>query len=122
MRHLTLLLTTLLLALGILAGPVSANGGGVSPEKLQKAGWTCITPDPHPDPRGIHCIKDLGAVLAGERATSIVMVFDPETGEFWGTELLIHQDLYNGQPCPQGDGSYVDLSGLGLPYFVCHHF
>lgn len=122
MRHLTVLLTTLLLALGTFARPVSANGD-VSPEKLEKAGWTCISPDP----RAVHCIKDIEAVFAGEARSATLMSFDAETGEFWGTELALHQDLYNGQPCPLdevhgGDGSYVNVSDRGLAYFVCHHF
>lgn len=124
MRHFAMLLVALLLALGAtagVAGLASANGQGVSPEKLQNAGWDCFFA------QGFnHCVKDFDALQAGEEATHTILAFD-STGEFVGTELLIRQDLYNGQPCPPDNvggspGPYIDLSGNGLNYFVCHHF
>jgi hypothetical protein len=64
-----------------------------------------------------------------------VRVFDTQDAnaseaEFLGTELLIHVDLYNGQPCPQLNRPggepilYEDLrqTPAPLPYFACHHF
>jgi hypothetical protein len=127
MRRMILLVMTLILALGT-AGAVSANGGGVSPEKLEEAGWDCFM-NPM-DPSIVPCVKDLEAVFAGEGNTHTVLTFKVQTDgtvAFLGTELFMHQDLYNGQPCPQdevsgGDVTYIDLSGLGLDYFVCHHF
>lgn len=125
MRRVTVLIT-LLLALGMTAGSASANQGksadqGVSPTKLTNAGWFCFTE------RATHCLPDGDAVFSGNAVSSIILSFSADGEEFWGTELLIHRDHYNGQPCPQdevtgGDGSYIDLSSEGLPYFVCHHF
>ncbi|MDX1612778.1 MAG: hypothetical protein R3300_00635 [Candidatus Promineifilaceae bacterium] len=126
MRHFTMLLVALLLVLGAMAGVAglaSANGQGVTPEKLENAGWDCFSHIPG----AIHCVKDFDALLAGEEATHVILAFDSMTGEFWGAEFLIRQDLYHGQPCPQdkvggSPGPYIDLSSDGLNYFVCHHF
>ncbi|MFW6195443.1 MAG: hypothetical protein ACOC5M_02865, partial [Chloroflexota bacterium] len=115
MRRAVVLLAAFVLTLGVTSGVASAQGGGLSPEKLDNAGWFCFVE------AGItHCIPDEESVFAGEAVSSIVMAFE-EDEEFLGTELLIHQDVYNGQPCPQddvsgGDGGYIDLSGEGLPY------
>lgn len=115
---------TLLLALGMTLGMTAASASanqGVSPAKLTKAGWFCFTE------RATHCLPDGDAVFSGEAASSVIMSFSADGKEFWGTELLIHRDHYNGQRCPQdevagGEGAYIDLSSEGLPYFVCHHF
>lgn len=122
MRRLLVLATGMAMVMAMTAG--TALGRGVEPDKLERAGWSCF-----PAQGVVHCVPDGDAVFSGDANTSIVLAFAP-TGnqtDFLGTELLIHQDLYNGQPCPQdevtgGDGSYIDLSGMGLPYFVCHHF
>lgn len=105
------------------AGPATARGP--DPERLEQAGWFCFG---HGAP-AFHCVPDGEALLTGEAATSTVLSWDGETGEFWGTELLIHEDLYNGQPCPQDEvggetGDYIHVTDLGnpLPYYVCHHF
>ncbi len=112
---------TLLVALS--AGPAAA--AGPDPERLEQAGWFCFG---HGAP-ALHCVPDGEALLTGEAATSSVLSWGTETGEFWGTELLIHEDLYNGQPCPQDEvdgepGEYIHVTDLGnpLPYYVCHHF
>lgn len=101
-----------------------ADAQAVSTDKLERAGWTCLDQGPElPTP----CLPDAGSVESGEAAASIIMTFGPD-GEFLGTEHLIHEDLYNGQPCPQdnvtgGDGSYIYLEPVvGLEYYVCHHF
>lgn len=123
--HVATLMTMVGLLLAMAAGPATAQGRGLTAETLQQAGWTCLDQEGHlPTP----CLPDAEAVFAGEAATSIVLTFGPDGRDFWGTELLLHHDLYNGQPCPQdqvagGDGGYVDLLPLnGIPYFVCHHF
>lgn len=119
-------------AVALLVAMIStpAAGSGPDPDRLAQAGWFCFG---HEDP-AIHCLPNGGdGVFSGEAASSLIMTWGTATGEFWGTELLIHEDLYNGQPCPQdsldqlGDGepgAYIHLSDLGLPlpYFVCHHF
>lgn len=111
---------TTLLALS--AGPAAA--GGPHPDRLEQAGWFCFG---HTT-AAIHCVPD-GEALTSGAPTSTVLSWDGETREFWGTELLIHEELYNGQPCPQDEvdgepGEYLHVSELGdpLPYYVCHHF
>lgn len=108
-----------------LGGAPAAAGGGNTAAQLERAGWTCIDQGAdHPTP----CFPDADAVFSGEVRTSIVKTFGPAGEEFWGTEFLIHQDLYQGQPCPRdevegGDGGYIDLEPIqGMPYYVCHHF
>lgn len=112
---------TMLVALS--TGPAAA--AGPDPDRLEQAGWFCFGHDA----AAFHCVPDGEALLSGETATSTVLSWSGETGEFWGTELLIHEDLYNGQPCPQDEvdgepGEYIHVTDLGdpLPYFVCHHF
>lgn len=107
------------------AGQATAQESGLTADKLERAGWTCIDQAGQlPTP----CLPDAESVFAGEAASSVVLTFGPDGREFWGTEHLVHRDLYNGQPCPRdevagGDGGYLDLQPLnGLPYFVCHHF
>ena len=107
------------------AVPVSsAAAHGHDPAQLEAAGWFC-----RHTPVVVHCFPDGDAVLSGPAAASIVVTFAADTDEFWGTELLIREDLYHGQPCPRDNvngqpGTYIPLSALGLPlpYYVCHHF
>jgi len=103
----------------------TAVAKGPQPDRLASAGWFCFG---HDSP-AIHCVPDGAAVFSGEAKASLIMTWGSDTGEFWGTELLIHEDIYNGQPCPQdlvnGEPStYIHLNDLGLelPYLVCHHF
>lgn len=110
---------TVLAALGALllttmAGPAAANGN-VTADKLEHAGWSCF---PIPE-LGVHCTPDLEALDAGELTTAHMMVFDAEDGHFLGTELLVHEDAFNEQPCPQDGGEYLDVPG---PYWACHHY
>jgi hypothetical protein len=126
MKVRVLVLLIALMALTFL--PSSALAGGVNPAQLGQAGWSCMVAGPH---GWVHCF----APAAGASpATITVMVFnigDPNASnaEFLGTELLIHESLYNGQPCPQLDGpggesqpyEYL-FPEVGLPYYACHHF
>jgi hypothetical protein len=105
----------------VVAAPAAARG--VSPATLGNAGWFCF---PVPG-LGVHCVKDAEGLFSGESDAVSVMIFegtDPASrnAEFLGTELLIHDHLFAGQPCPQDGGAYFDLSGEGLPYFACHHY
>lgn len=122
MRRVVVIMTIAALSMAI-AGP--AAGKGPDPDRLANAGWFCFG---HTT-AAIHCLPDSDAVFSGEANSSVILTWGTETGEFWGTELLVHEDLYNGQPCPQdlvnGEPSaYIHLPDLGLtlPYFVCHHF
>lgn len=124
-ERMLVILSAAALAVAMIAAPASARGP--NPDRLEQAGWFCFG---HEDP-AIHCLPNSGeGVFTGEAESSLIMTWGTATGEFWGTELLIHEDLYNGQPCPQDPlnggepGAYIHLSDLGLPlpYFVCHHF
>lgn len=123
MKRALVIVSAAVLSVAMIAGP--AVGKGPDPDRLAGAGWFCFG---HTT-AAIHCLPDGEAVFTGEARSSLIMTWGTSTGDFWGTELLIHEDLYNGQPCPQDlvDGApstYIHLSDLGLPlpYFVCHHF
>ena len=106
---------------------------GPPPDALDDAGWTCFE---HLD--AWHCGPNVDELFAGEEPATVTMLTwglddEGEPGEFWGVELLVHDDVYAGQPCPQdplqllGDGTpgaYVDVERLGvqMPYVVCHRF
>jgi hypothetical protein len=113
-----------LLTLVVLASlATAALAKGVNPAQLSQAGWACMNAGPH---NWVHCFPP-GA--GASPATMSVRVFDTQDvsateAEFLGTELLIHVDLYHGQPCPQnGLSEYEDLRPeTGLPYYACHHF
>jgi len=100
---------SLMLALTI-ASPVQA---GSTAEKLERAGFVCFVAGPSDF---VHCWR---AKDFSEPAIS-VMVFDQDGTRFMGTELLVHEDQYSDQPCPQ-DGGDWDYMGA-IPYFACHHF
>lgn len=110
----TVLIATAALLMMAMAGTAAADARGVSPETLQNAGWDCFD-----IPLGTHCTQDFDAVLAGEANTIHVMVFGLEDGEFLGTELLIHDDIFNDQPCPQDGGEYFQVTP---DYWACHHY
>lgn len=123
MRRLLGLAATVVAFLAMIAAPAAASGP--SPDRLDQAGWFCFSHVPE----AVHCIPDGEAVLSGEATASTILTWGTETGQFWGTELIVHEDRYNGQPCPQDEvggepTTYIHLSDLGLelPYFVCHHF
>lgn len=113
-----------------LATPAAAEP---PPGALEDAGWTCFE---HLD--AWHCGPNVDELFADEEPNTVTMLTwglddDGEPDEFWGTELLVHDDVYRGQPCPQdplqvlGDGTagaYVDVADLGvsMPYVVCHRF
>ncbi len=122
-RRLLVATSTVAMVVGLLAGPAAA--AGPDPGQLADAGWFCFG---HTT-AAFHSVPDGEALFSGQAATSTVLTWGTATGEFWGTELLVHEDLYKGQPCPQDDvggepGAYLHASELGspLPYFVCHHF
>jgi hypothetical protein len=103
------------LTLLLMAITVVAYAGGHTEDQLDKAGWTCITTGPR-DWR--HCFPPS---RGGSASTVQVKVFDVGGQSFLGTELLIHEDIYAGQPCPQeGKDQYDKVPGM--PYFACHHF
>ena len=111
----------LLVAAAMISGGGVAEAHGLSPAKLNQAGWDCV----NIEPLGVHCFSP----GSGASSASIsVLVFDTADDDathapFLGAEILIRTDLYHGQPCPtNGMDEYEDLSGLGLPYFACHFY
>ncbi len=97
--------------LGLSAGNVVA---GNNAEKKANAGFDCF--EGPPPNLWTHCwrVKDFS-----EPAIA-VKVYSEDGAEFLGTELLIREDLYGGQPCPQDGGEWAHIEGLG--YYACHHF
>lgn len=116
MKHLitTLVATTALLLMSMAGTAAAGNGNGLSPDTLTDAGWDCF-----PIPLGIHCTQHLDAMESGDATAVPVMVFEHESEDFLGTELLLHDDVFNQQPCPQDGGEYIKVTG---PYRACHHY
>lgn len=112
--------------------PANSATAGPPADRMADAGMTCFE---HLD--AWHCGPQVDDLFAGEEPETVMLMtwgFDEngEPDEFWGTELLVHDDVYGGQPCPQdprddlggAPGPYIDVEDLGvpLPYVVCHHF
>ena len=100
-----------------------ASSGGHTADQLIKAGWECITP-PNDN---VHCTKTIEQLGTAERVT--FRVFSIATGEYLGTEMLVHHDAFKGEPCPSdpsstgGRGQYTNLQPiLGIPYWACHRY
>ena len=104
----------LLLLSVALSQAVAANG--YTAEKATRAGQDCFPAGPE---AWIHCMH-LDKLVNGRRSVP-VLVFSVDGSQFLGTELLLHEDVYAGQPCPQDD---LELWGplAGTPYMACHHF
>jgi hypothetical protein len=112
MRRILVMSVLTALFVGLLAGPASARN--VNQAQLERAGWDCALVGDEP-----HCVPpNAGLVerIVRSDAAIPVMVFSGE-GDFRGTELLLREDLYAGQPCPR------DMV-LELPfgYVACHHY
>lgn len=115
-RHLswsTLVISLLL----VLSQPAIAKGKGQSNVNLAAHGWLCITAGGY---GWVHCFPP-GAFASA--LTIPVKVFDSEDtevdGNYLGIELLIHDSVFQGQPCTQDGGEY-DFDND--PYWACHMF
>jgi len=110
------------LALPMAASAQSSSAGGLSPKQLGDAGWTCFfVPG-----LGVHCAPP-GKWPPTDPEVQLLYFFnlsDPTSdvaGQLTGTETLIRDDIFNGQPCPtEPSGQYTSLAGLGLDYHACH--
>ncbi len=92
---------------------------GHNAQQLVNAGWECVTPPGD----NVHCTQSLAALGSADYVT--FHVFHRTTGEFLGTELLVHIDVFKGQPCPTDPPSrqFTDLKPiLGLDYYACHRY
>ncbi len=127
MRRIAIAASLLTALMGLAVRPASA--GGVNPAQLQKAGWDCIIPLPGDD---VHCSTPgaLGEVLAGTANTATFLVFDTQDlqsndAPLLGTELIVRNDRFHGQPCPTDPPSkqytYL-LPLLALDYWACHRY
>lgn len=106
--------STAVIALTCLAsGPAS---GAQSADQLINAGWDCFPAGPND---WIHCM-DLDKLINGNPSVP-VKVFSVDGSEYLGTELLLHEDVYAGQPCPQDDLNLWEPQA-GIPFMACHHF
>jgi hypothetical protein len=123
---LRLLSMFILIAVLILSATVvSAHGPGNNPASLGDAGWMCV----NVPGLGVHCFAP-GAFKAS--ASVPVKVFDTdnpdaEHAKYLGTEILILDDLYHGQPCATDSGDEyhflpADESPFLVDYRACHHY
>lgn len=114
MKVKTLVVLALTMALMFaLFGGASAQGN--TADQLTDAGWSCDVFPPH---GWTHCFSPGGG------KTLRVKVFDASGDTYLGTELLIHESVYAGQPCATDGGNpYTDLLPIfGIPYYACHFF
>lgn len=103
---------TMILMFALFSG---AAAQGNTADQLTDAGWSCAVFPPH---GWTHCFSPGGG------QTLRVKVFNASGDTFLGTELLIHANVYAGQPCATDGGDpYTDLLPIfGIPYFACHFF
>jgi hypothetical protein len=97
----------------LLAGTAAQTfAAGVSPDQLQRAGWTCI--QPRIDATKVLCFSPgvglpplPGTVGFADRLPSYEnLVFDLATGAFLGVQHALRPDIYEQgkPPCPQQPG------------------
>ena len=104
-----------LAAIMLFASGASAQAGHTVGQ-LERAGYDCSIVGPAPN-FFRHCLLP----RHGGNPVIPVMVFSNDGMTFKGTELLLREDIYAGQPCPQDGGDpWVFL--VDPPYFACHHF
>jgi hypothetical protein len=104
-----------ILLISALVFTMSGNvAAGNTADKLADAGFDCFNAGPS---NFMHCLM---FEHFGNPAVP-VKVFSENGQEFLGTELLLHPDIYNWQPCPQDDQDYWDFN-VDAQYFACHHF
>jgi hypothetical protein len=115
-RLITILLVIILSVVAV--SVVAANNSAQTEAQLVNAGWLCGPPAGPPG----HCFPPGTANRGAPARTIQVKVFD-EAGDFLGTEILWHIDIYGGQPCPQD--ALLDLNaetGGEFPYIGCHRY
>jgi hypothetical protein len=119
-RRASAIATLTLAAAAALAGVLasSARGEGVTREKLDAHGWTCV--EFLPANRWSCFNPGTGRPIPGDpdpKPSYSFLGFDRTSGEFLYTGHLIRQDLYSGQPCAPGGEPYVLRSLIG--YYEC---
>ncbi len=96
--------------------PSDASARGLTADQLTSAGYTCFPAGPND---WVHCLL-WRKLERGQRAVP-VKVFSVDGNEFLGTEQLLRDNVYAGQPCPQDGLSQWDSQAVP-GYFACHHF
>ena len=113
MKIISIVMLTIAMA-AIWLSPGDAHGRGLAANQLSAAGYYCFPAGPN---LWIHCLLER---KLGKRVVP-VKVFSVDGSEFLGTEQLLRDDVYAGQPCPQ-DG-LAQWDSLAVPgYYACHHF
>jgi hypothetical protein len=103
-----------------LAAVGGATAGGITPDQLRAAGWTCFL-DPGA-PRIVCSDPGHGRPVPGDPNAPPSYNFKLFTldGSFIGTSHLIRSDLYRGEPCPPTGAPYFFIAAIG--YYRCEHF
>ncbi len=82
------------------------------------AGWNCFNAGPN---NWMHCNPPKTGNPDTIVKTIQVKVFGEDGHPFLGTEILVHESIYNGQPCMTDGGGPYHFLGF-IPYYACHHF
>jgi hypothetical protein len=121
-RSTAVLVLTLLLALAFSS---VASAGANNPAQRTSAGWLCINAGPND---WVHCFTPGAFSSSPSVQVQVFETTDLSSTEatFHGTEILIRDDLYAGQPCVKEGGEayeFLPSSETGLPfdYRACHH-
>jgi len=101
-----------------------ASKAGLSPNQLNEHGWTCF----NVPGLGVHCSPPGQHWPPTQIHVQLLYFFnttDPSSDapDFTGTESLVRDDHFHGQPCPtEPDGEYHLLGDLGggAEYWGCH--
>jgi hypothetical protein len=119
-RKIILAVFVLVLALSLPMSVSANNGKGNNPKSLGEAGWFCF----NVPGLGVHCAPP--GKFFGDK-TIPLKYFDTddvnaENAVYLGTEILVHESIYNGQPCPQEglDQYFQVIAPGGLVYYACH--
>lgn len=97
-----------------------AIAAGLSPTQLVARGWECRVPPPTPD-RTVCSNQGFpspATPVAEREAVYTVLVFDSQ-GNFLGTQIVLREDLYQGQVCRSTGGPYIYRAVIG--YYECLH-
>lgn len=112
-RRSVMILAVVAMVMGVMA---PASAGGHTAGQLENAGYLCFNAGPS---NWTHCIRE--SKIGGPAIP--VKVFSEDGSEFLGTELLLREDIYSGQGCPQDGLETWDFpAGPGDAYYACHHF
>ena len=117
------ILLTVVMMVAVLSAGAFAQKRGLSPKQLKDQGWTCF----NVPGLGVHCAAPGVEWPPTAPAFQLLYFFnttdpDSDAADFTGTETLIADEYYQGQPCPTQPGGFVFLGDLGggVEYWACH--